>query len=65
MGDIMRAKLYIYPYRIIQRKPHPILWSFDTEALEEIAKNFKNKSIFSVEVKKKTLILRLIEAPVA
>jgi len=57
----MRAKLYIYPYRIAERKPHPILWSFDTEALNEIAKNFKNKSVFNIEIKKKTLILKLIE----
>jgi len=63
IGGIVRAKLYIYPYRITQRKPHPILWSFDTEALDHIAKNFKNKSLFSVEVKEKTLILRLIEEP--
>jgi len=55
--------LYVYPNRITQRKPHPILWSFDTEALSEIAKNFKNKSVFSVEVREKTLILRLIEEP--
>jgi len=60
----MRAKLYIYPYRITERKPHPILWSFDTEALNEIAENFKNKSVFSVEVKEKTLTLRLIEEPI-
>jgi len=59
----VRAKLYIYPYRITERKPHPILWSFDTEALNEIAKNFKNKSVFSVEIEKKTLILKLIEEP--
>jgi len=57
----MRAKLYIYPYRITERKPHPIHWSFDTEALDEIAKNFKNKSVFSVQVKERTIILRLIE----
>jgi len=62
-GGIVRAKLYIYPYRITERKPHPILWSFDTEALNEIAKNFKNKSVFSVEIEKKTLILKLIEEP--
>jgi len=61
IGDILRAKLYIYPYRITQRKPHPILWSFDTEALNEIAKNFENKSVFTVEVKERTLILTLIE----
>jgi len=60
----MRAKLYIYPYRITERKPHPILWGFDTEALNEIAKNFKNKSVFSVEIKEKTLILKLIEEPI-
>jgi len=42
----LRAKLYIYPYRIAERKPHPILWSFDKEALNEIAKRFENKSVF-------------------
>jgi len=52
--NIVRAKLYIYPYRITERKPHPILWSFDAEALDEIAKNFKNKSVFSIEIKKNT-----------
>jgi len=61
--NIVRAKLYIYPYRITQRKPHPILWSFDKEALDEIAKNFKNKSVFSVEFKERAIILRLIEEP--
>lgn len=57
----MRAKLYIYPHRVTGRKSHPILWSFDTEALNEIAKNFKNKSVFNVEVDEKTIILKLIE----
>jgi len=59
----VRAKLYVYPYRIAERKPHSILWSFDTEALKEIAKNFKNKAVFDVEVKERTIILRLIEDP--
>jgi len=57
----LRAKLYIYPYRIAERKPHPILWSFDTEALNEIAKKFENKSVFNVEIKEKAITLRLIE----
>ncbi|MDH5687098.1 MAG: hypothetical protein OEZ48_04470 [Candidatus Bathyarchaeota archaeon] len=61
----MRAKLYIYPYRIADRKPHPILWNFDKEALNEIAKNFKSKSVFSVDVKEKTLVFRLVEEPVS
>jgi len=63
IGDIMRAKLYIYPYRIADRKPHAILWSFDREALNEIAKNFRNKSVFNVEIEKKMIILRLAEVP--
>ena len=57
----MRAKLYIYPYRIAERKPHPIAWSFDVEALNEIAKRFENKSVFGVEIKEKTIVLRMIE----
>jgi len=57
----VRAKLYIYPYRIAQRKPHPILWSFDTEALKEIANKFENKSLFNVEIGEKTITLRLIK----
>ncbi len=57
----MKPKLYIYPYRIAQRKPHPILWSFDRESLNEIAERFENKSVFSVEVNEKTITLRLIE----
>jgi len=61
----LRAKLYIYPYRIADRKPHPILWNFDKEALNEIAKNFKSKSVFSVDVKEKTLVFRLVEEPVS
>ena len=61
----MRAKLYISPYRISDRKPHPILWNFDKEALNEIAKNFKSKSVFSVDVKEKTLVFRLVEEPVS
>jgi len=60
-GDLLRAKLYIYPYRIASRKPHPILWSFDKEALNEIAKKFENESVFNVEVEEKTITLRLIE----
>jgi len=60
-GDSLRAKLYVYPYRIAERKPHPILWSFDTEALNEIAKRFENKSVFNVEIKEKTITLRLIK----
>jgi len=59
----MRAKLYIYPYRIVSHKPHPILWNFDTEALKEIANKFSNKSIFNVEIREKTITLRLIETP--
>jgi len=57
----LQAKLYIYPYRIAERRPHPILWSFDTEALNEIARKFKNKSVFKVEIKEKTITLKLIE----
>jgi hypothetical protein len=57
----MRAKLYIYPYRAAGRKPHPILWSFDREALNEIANKFENKSVFAVDISKKTITLRLIE----
>jgi len=57
----MRAKLYIYPYRIVSDKPHPILWSFDKEALNEIANKYKNKSVFTVEISEKTITLRLIE----
>lgn len=60
----MRAKLYIYPYRIADRKPHPILWSFDREALNEIAKKFRNKSVFNVEIEEKMIILRLVEEPI-
>lgn len=60
-GDSLRAKLYIYPYRIASRKPHPILWSFDKEALNEIAEKFENKSVFNVEIKEKTITLRLIK----
>ncbi len=48
--DFMRAKLYIYPYRIKERKPHPILWSFDKEALDEMSRRFKNKSLFEVKI---------------
>jgi len=59
----MRAKLYIYPYRIVSGKPHPILWSFDKETLNEIANKFKNKSVFTVEISEKTITLRLIEPP--
>lgn len=59
--DLLKPKLYIYPYRIAQRKPHPILWSFDRESLNEIAERFENKSVFSVEVNEKTITLRLIE----
>jgi len=57
----MRAKLYIYPYRIVSQKPHPIMWSFDREALMEIANKFKNKSVFTVEIGEKTITLRLVE----
>lgn len=57
----MRAKLYIYPYRIMEGKPHPILWSFDREALDEIARRFRNKSVFKVEIEETTIRLRLIE----
>lgn len=57
----MRAKLYIYPYRIKERKPHPILWSFDKEALEEISRRFKNKSLFEVEIEEKIITLKLID----
>jgi len=59
----MRAKLYIYPYRIVGRKPHPIFWSFDKEALDEIARKFESKSVFNVEITEKTITLRLIETP--
>ena len=65
IGGKLRAKLYIYPYRIAERKPHPILWNFDREALDEIARNFKSKSVFSVDIKEKSLVLRLIEEPVS
>ena len=61
----MRAKLYIYPYRIAERRPHPVLWNFDKEALNQIARNFKSKSVFSVDIKGKTLVLRLIEEPIS
>jgi len=37
------------------------LWSFDTEALKEIAKRFENKSVFNVEIKENTITLRLIK----
>jgi len=57
----LRAKLYIYPYRIMEGKPHPILWSFDREALDEIARRFRNKSVFKVEIEETTIRLRLIE----
>ncbi len=57
----MRAKLYIYLYRITEGKPHPILWSFDKEALNQIARRFKNKSVFNVEIEETTIRLRLIE----
>jgi len=60
-GDLLQVKLYIYPYRIASRKPHPILWSFDKEALNEIAKRFENKSVFNVEIEEKTITLRLVE----
>jgi len=60
-GDFVQAKLYIYPYRIAQRKPHPILWSFDTETIKEITNKFENKSLFNVEVGEKTIILRLVK----
>ena len=56
----MKAKLYVYPHRIAERKPHPILWAFDSEALNEIAKRFENKSAFKVEIKERIIILRLI-----
>jgi len=59
----MRAKLCIYPYRIVGRKPHPIFWSFDKEALDEIAREFENKSVFTVEISEKTITLRLVETP--
>jgi hypothetical protein len=58
----MRAKLYIYPYRVASRKPHPVLWSFDREALNEIANKFENKSVFTVEIDEKTITPRLIES---
>jgi len=61
----LRAKLYIYPYRIAERRPHPVLWNFDKEALNQIARNFKSKSVFSVDIKGKTLVLRLIEEPIS
>jgi len=57
----LRAKLYIYPYRIAEHKPHPILWSFDREALDEIAKRFENKTVFRVEIGKKAITLTKIE----
>jgi hypothetical protein len=57
----LRAKLYIYPYRIAEGKPHPIVWSFDKEALNEIAKRFENKSVFNVEIKEKTITLTLVK----
>jgi len=57
----LRAKLYIYLYRITEGKPHPILWSFDKEALNQIARRFKNKSVFNVEIEETTIRLRLIE----
>jgi len=60
-GDPLQAKLYVYPYRIAERKPHPIVWSFDVEALNEIAKRFGNKSVFDVEIKEETITLRLIK----
>jgi len=60
-GDPLRAKLYIYPYCIAEHRPHPIVWSFDTEALNEIAKRFENKSVFKVEIKEKTITLRLVK----
>jgi hypothetical protein len=56
----LQAKLYVYPYRVAERKPHPVVWSFDAEALNEIAKRFENKSAFSVEIREKTITLRLI-----
>jgi len=56
----LQAKLYVYPYRIKERKPHPILWSFDKEALNEIARKFENKSLFKVEIRGKTITFRLI-----
>ncbi|MFB0503371.1 MAG: hypothetical protein ACETWE_06030 [Candidatus Bathyarchaeia archaeon] len=59
----MRAKLYMYPYRTAERKPHPVLWNFDKEALDEIARNFRSKSVFNVDVKEKALVLRLTEEP--
>jgi hypothetical protein len=58
----MRAKLYIYPNRVVSRRPHPVLWSFDREALNEIANKFENKSVFTVEIGEKTITLRLIES---
>jgi len=58
----MRAKLYIYPYRIASHRPHPILWSFDKEALNEIANKFKNKSVFTVEIGEKTITLKLVDS---
>jgi len=56
----LRVNLYIYPYRIAEGKPHPILWSFDKEALDEIARKFKNKSVFNVEITETTITLRLV-----
>jgi hypothetical protein len=57
----VRAKLYIYPNRVASRKPHPLLWSFDREALNEIANKFENKSVFTVDISKKAITLTLIE----
>jgi len=57
----LQAKLYIYPYRIAEGKPHPILWSFDREALEEIAKRFENRTVFRVEITEKVITLTRIE----
>ena len=53
----------MYPYRIAERKPYPVLWNFDKEALDEIARNFRSKSVFNVDVKENALVLRLIEEP--
>ena len=55
----------MYPYRIAERKPNPVLWNFDKEALDEIARNFRSRSVFNVDVKEKALVLRIIEEPVS
>ena len=65
IGVKLRAKLYTYPYRIAESKLHLIIWNFDKEALDEIAKDFKSKSVLSVEIKEKTLVPRAIEEPVS